>query len=100
MSVDSEGIALVTDLRLFDRAKSGKAGPLLTHQYVNLKMLAEEGLALIDEKAARLLAEKSIIVTRAFLEERERRFGRKEAGKESGESAKDQNESGGNEDKD
>ena len=61
--------------------------------------IAEEGLALIDEKAARLLAEKSIIVTRAFLEERERRFGRKEAGKESSESAKDQNESGGNEDK-
>ena len=38
--------------------------------------IAEEGLALIDESSARQLAEKSIIVTRAFLEERERRLGK------------------------
>lgn len=38
--------------------------------------IAEEGLALIDEVSARQLAEKSLTVTRSFLEERERRLGK------------------------
>jgi hypothetical protein len=44
--------------------------------------IAEEGLALIDETSARQLAEKSLVVTRAFLEERERRLGKSNASEE------------------
>jgi len=44
--------------------------------------IAEEGLALIDETSARQLAEKSLVVTRAFLEERERRLGKSNSSEE------------------
>lgn len=43
--VDSTGIALIADENLLEQAERGKASPLMMHQLVQLKMLAEEGLA-------------------------------------------------------
>lgn len=42
---DTDGISLVIDPSVLQKVKAGKSSQLLTHQYVHLKMLAEEGLA-------------------------------------------------------
>ena len=42
---DNDGIVFVADQDLLGKAKSGKAGALATHQYIQLQILAEEGLA-------------------------------------------------------
>ena len=42
---DRDGINLIADPKLLDKAAAGKASPLLTHQLVHLNILAEEGTA-------------------------------------------------------